>query len=97
MHHCMHQKQYVDKYNGKFDEGWDVARVKIFEKQKAMGIIPKDAVLPPANEGAREWNSLSPAEKKVYARLQQVFAGFLDHADAQIGRLIDSTGRNEDP
>jgi len=81
-------KAYVDKYNGKFDEGWDIARQKIFEKQKAMGIIPKDAVLPPVNEGARAWNTLSPAEKKVYARLQQVFAGYLDHADVQIGRLM---------
>ena len=81
-------KAFIEKYKGKFDMGWDVAREQIFQRQKEMGIIPKDAVLPPRNEDTREWNSLTLTEKKVYARLMEVFAGYLDHADQQIGRLV---------
>jgi arylsulfatase A-like enzyme len=81
-------KAFIEKYRGKFDMGWDAARKQIFERQKTMGIIPKNALLPPGNEDTREWNSLTTVEKKVYARLQEVFAGYLDHADQQIGRLV---------
>lgn len=81
-------KAFIQKYKGKFDMGWDVAREQIFQRQRAMGIIPKDAVLPLRNEETREWDKLTQTEKKVYARLQEVFAGYLTHADQQIGRLI---------
>ena len=81
-------KPYIDKYKGRFDAGWDAVRQQTFERQKKLGIIPADTQLPPANPGVAAWSSLSEPQKQVYTRLQEVFAGFLDHADAQIGRLI---------
>lgn len=89
--HQPHQapKAYVDKYKGKFDAGWDVIREQWFENQKKLGIVPEDAVFNPRNEYVQPWNSLSDKEKKLYARYMEVYAGYIDHADAQIGRVID--------
>ncbi len=88
--HSPHQvaQKYIDKYKGKFDEGWDVLRKKWFERQKSLGVIPQDAVLTRRNQLVKAWDSLSDKEKKVYARYMEVFAGFLDHADENIGRLM---------
>lgn len=86
-HHA--PKEYIDKYKGAFDEGWDVIREKWFVKQKELGVIPQDAELTPRNELVRPWNSLSEDEKKIAARYMEVFAGMLEHTDAQIGRLIE--------
>lgn len=83
-------KKYIDKYKGKFDQGWDKVREEIFENQKKLGVIPQNAVLNPRNKMIPAWDELSGDEMKVYARLQEVFAGFLDHADTQIGRLLDA-------
>ncbi|MFM7095931.1 MAG: arylsulfatase [Gemmataceae bacterium] len=83
-------KEFIAKYQGKFDQGWDKIREETFERQKAMGIIPSNSVLPPANPGIEPWNNLNDNQKKVYTRLQEVFAGFLDHADHNLGRLIES-------
>jgi arylsulfatase A-like enzyme len=88
-------KSYIDKYKGRFDQGWDKVREETFERQKKMGVIPADTVLPPSNPGVDAWSSLNDNQKRVYARLQEVFAGFVDHADAQIGRLtaaLDAMG-----
>jgi len=89
--HSPHQapKEYIDRYKGKYDEGWDVIREKWFENQKKLGIIPEDSVLNPRNEYVRAWNDLNDNEKKVFAKYMEVFAGFVEHADAQIGRVID--------
>jgi arylsulfatase A-like enzyme len=87
--------EYIDKYKGKFDEGWDMIREETYERQKKMGVIPPDTVLPPPNPGVPLWSSLSADQMKVYERLQEVFAGFLDHTDHQIGRLtaaLDAMG-----
>jgi len=81
-------KEYIDKYKGKFDKGWDEVRLQTFERQKAMGIIPSNSVLPPRNPGVKPWDELNENQKRVYLRLQEVFAGFLNHADTQIGRVI---------
>jgi arylsulfatase A-like enzyme len=83
-------KAFIEKYNGKFDQGWDKVREETFERQKKLGIIPQNAVLPPANPGVQAWSELNDIQRKVYTQLQQVFAGYLDHADTQIGRLIAS-------
>lgn len=83
-------KAYIDKYKGRFDQGWDKVREETFERQKAMGIIPADTELPPPNPGIQAWSELNDAQKHVYTRLQEVFAGFLDHTDHHIGRLIDA-------
>lgn len=81
-------KEFIEKYRGKFNQGWNQVRRETFERQKKMGIISVDAVLPPPNPGIRDWDNLSDDEKKVYCRLQECFAGFLDHTDHHIGRLI---------
>ena len=89
--HSPHQapKEFIDKYRGKYDEGWDVARERWFAKQKDLGIVPADTVLAPRNPGVEPWDELADANKALYARMQEAFAGFLDHTDKQIGRLID--------
>jgi arylsulfatase len=91
-------KKNIDKYKGRFDKGWDLVRQEIFDRQKRMGVIPANAVLPSRNQGVQAWDELSETQKKVYTRLQEVFAGFLDHADEHIGRLmaaIDDMGIRE--
>lgn len=89
--HSPHQapKEYIDRYKGKFDEGWDVIRERWFENQKKLGIIPENTVLTPRNELVKAWAELSADEKKVYARYMEVFAGFLEHTDEQIGKVVD--------
>jgi arylsulfatase A-like enzyme len=82
-------KAYIDRYQDAYDKGWDAIREERFARQKTMGIIPKDAVLTPRDSSIPAWETLTPTEKKVFARYMAVYAGFLEHADAQIGRLID--------
>ncbi|MCD7824394.1 MAG: arylsulfatase [Clostridiaceae bacterium] len=93
--HCPHQvpKKYVDKYKGRFDEGWDVIREKIFKKQKEIGIIPEDAKLTERNQFVPAWDSLNENQKKLFARYMEVYAGFIEHTDEQIGRVIDYINR----
>jgi arylsulfatase A-like enzyme len=86
-HHA--PKAYIDKYKGMFDEGWDVYRQKVFEKQKKLGIIPKNAALTEHNYLADPWDSLTDKQKKVFPRFMEVFAGYLDYTDEQLGHLLD--------
>jgi len=81
-------RAFIGKYQGRFDQGWDKVREETFERQKKLGIIPPDSQLPPANPGVQPWSELNDNQKKVYTRLQEVFAGFVDHADQNIGRLM---------
>jgi arylsulfatase len=89
--HSPHQapQAYLEKWRGKFDAGWDVARDEWFARQKAMGVIPPTAKLAPRNPGVRPWDELGEDEKRFACRLQEAFAAMLEHTDAQIGRLID--------
>ena len=89
--HSPHQapRPFIEKYRGKFDEGWDVMRERWHARQIALGVIPPDAVLTGMNPGVRPWADMSDDERRLCARHQEVFAGFLDHTDAQIGRLTD--------
>lgn len=86
-HHA--PKEYIERYKGKFDEGWDVLRERWYENQKKLGIIPENTVLNPRNEYVPAWDDLSPDEKKVSARYMEAFAGMLTHVDEQIGRVVD--------
>lgn len=90
--HAPHQApaEYLEKYRGAFDEGWDVFRQRWFERQLELGIIPPGTQLAPRNPGVEAWDDLSPAGKAVSARLQEAFAAFLEHTDAQIGRLVEA-------
>jgi arylsulfatase len=89
--HSPHQapRQYIDKYRGRFDEGWDVMRERWHARQIELGVIPQDAVLTEMNSGVRPWAEMTDDERRLCARHQEVFAGFLDHTDAQIGRLTE--------
>ena len=89
--HAPHQPpaSYIDKYKGKFDGGWDELREKTLARQIAMGIVPKGTKLAPTDAFIKPWNSLTPVQKKVYARQMEVYAGFAEHTDDQISRLHD--------
>jgi arylsulfatase len=88
-------KEYIEKYRGRFNQGWNEVRRETFERQKRMGILSADAVLPPPNPGIRAWDDLSEDAQKVYCRLQECFAGFLDHTDHHLGRLLDALDEME--
>ncbi|XES78325.1 MAG: arylsulfatase [Candidatus Bathyarchaeia archaeon] len=82
-------KEWADKYKGKFDDGWEAYREKVFQKQKERGILPENAELSRHDPDVKPWSECSPEEKKVYSRMMEVFAGFLSHTDYHIGRLLD--------
>ncbi len=82
-------KEYIDMYKGRFDMGWDAYRREVFRRQKELGIIPASAVLTEDRVYAEAWDSCSDSEKRVLARYMEVYAGFLTHTDAQIGRLLN--------
>jgi len=81
-------KAWADKYKGQFDEGWDVYREKVFARQKALGILPKDAELSRHDPDVAQWKDLPADEQRLYARMMEVFAGFLSHVDHQYGRIV---------
>jgi arylsulfatase A-like enzyme len=83
-------KEWADKYKGKFDKGWDAVRAETLERQKAMGVIPANTVLGERPKDLAAWDSLPADQRKLFARQAEVFAGFLEHTDNQIGRLKQS-------
>jgi arylsulfatase len=87
-HHA--PKEYREKYKGRFDHGWDRQRELTHAKQREMGIIPTGTKLTPRPESIPSWDSRSADEKKVYARLMENYAGYMDYTDAEVGRLIES-------
>jgi arylsulfatase A-like enzyme len=89
--HGPHQvpKEWADKYKGKFDDGWDKYRERVFARQKQMGWIPKDAQLTPRPATLDSWDSIPDDEKPFQRRLMEVYAGFVEHADHHVGRVID--------
>ena len=82
-------REWADAYQGQFDDGWDAYREKVFARQKELGIIPSDAELSRHDPDVPPWDSLQAEEKRLYARMMEVFAGFLTHADHHIGRLLE--------
>ena len=87
-HHA--PKEYIKKYDGKFDRGWLKYREETFARQKAMGIIPKNAKLAPMPKDIMDWEKLSAKEKELYALQMEAFAGFTEHTDHEVGRLVDA-------
>lgn len=81
---------FIDHYRGRFDHGWEEERRQTFERQKELGIIPPNTDLPERNENIKLWDDLSADERRLFARLQETFCGFVDHTDAQIGRLVEA-------
>ena len=89
--HAPHQapQEYLDKYRGRYDEGWDLIRQHWFERQIELGVINPDTTLAPRNPGVEPWDDLSENQQRLACRLQETFAAFLDHTDDQIGRFVD--------
>jgi arylsulfatase len=90
-HHA--PEEYMIKYRGNFDMGWDKAREMILENQKRLGVIPKDTNLTERISEIPSWDSLPDEEKKLYARQMEVFAAQMDHVDHQIGRVVKELER----
>jgi len=86
-------KEWADKYKGKFDDGWDKYRERVFKNAKAKGWIPQNAQLTPRPETLAAWDSIPESEKPFQRRLMEVFAGFVEHTDAQVGRVVDEVDR----
>ncbi|MDH4103101.1 MAG: sulfatase-like hydrolase/transferase [Thermoleophilia bacterium] len=82
-------KEWADKYKGVFDDGWDAYREKTFARQKELGVVPADAELSRHDPDVPDWDSQPEAARQLYARMMEVFAGFLEHTDHQVGRLLD--------
>ncbi len=95
--HDPHQvpASWVEPYRGRFDEGWEVLRHQTFLRQQELGVVPPDTTLPERPSWVAAWDDLSPDERRVFARQMEVYAGFLTHTDAQIGRLVDFLARIE--
>ncbi len=81
---------WIAKWKGKFDQGWDRMREQTLARQIALGVVPKGTVLAPKPEVIPDWNTLSADEKRLYTRQAEVFAAFLDYTDHHIGRVIDA-------
>lgn len=81
-------KEWSDKYKGKFDQGWDKLREETLARQKALGVVPQDTQLAPKPEAIKDWDKLSDNEKKLFARQMEIFAGFGEYADYEVGRLL---------
>jgi arylsulfatase len=83
-------KQWSDKYRGQFDEGWDALREKIFSKQKQLGVIPQTAELTKRHDEIPAWDDMPDDLKPVLARQMEIYAGFMEQTDREVGRLIDA-------
>ncbi|MBD2490357.1 sulfatase-like hydrolase/transferase [Aulosira sp. FACHB-615] len=87
-HHA--PKEWIEKYKGKFNQGWDKLREETFARQKQQGVIPANAQLTPRPQELPAWDSLSAEQQKLYAHMAEVFAGFLAHTDYEVGKLINA-------
>ncbi|MCP5320543.1 MAG: arylsulfatase [Pseudomonadales bacterium] len=83
-------REWIERYRGRFDAGWDAMRGQILARQKELGVVPADTVLTPRPEGMPAWDSLDDRQKKLAARLMEVYAGYLAHTDHEVGRLLQA-------
>lgn len=81
-------KKYIEMYRGRFDKGWDIVREETLARQKQIGIVPPNTQLAARNIDVKAWSELTNDQRRLYARMQEVFAGFLTHCDENIGRLV---------
>ncbi len=86
--------EYLAAARGRFDEGYDVVRERVYQRQLAMGVIPEGTALAPRNPGVPPWDELTESQRLFSLRTQEAFAAMLEHADAQIGRLVDFLERS---
>ena len=85
-HHA--PKEWIEKYKGKFDDGWDSLREATLARQKAMGVVPTNAKLAPKPDDVKDWDNLTADEQKLFALQMETFAGFTEHTDNEVGRLV---------
>ena len=93
--HGPHQifREWADKYKGRFDDGWDAMRERVFKRQKELGWIPADTSLTARPESMASWESIPASQRAFQLRLMEVFAGFVEHVDVQAGKVIDELER----
>jgi arylsulfatase A-like enzyme len=92
-------RAFIEKYRGRYDVGWDAIRAARLKRQIALGVVPEGTSLAPRNPGVAAWEEVPADVKRLLVRLQETYAGFLEHTDAEIGRLLDyltSVGRLDD-
>ena len=92
-HHV--SREWFEPYAGAFDGGWEEMREGIYARQLEMGIIPRGTVNTPRPEWVQQWAGLSDGERRLFCRYMEVFAGFVTHTDAQIGRILDYLDKHE--
>jgi len=95
-HHA--PKEVMEKYKGRFDHGWDEERARRLARQKKLGLVRNDVMLPPSNPGVAPWATLGDDEKRSATRLQEAYAALLDYTDQQFGRLLaflEKVGRRD--
>jgi arylsulfatase len=85
-------KEWITRYKGKFDQGWDALREETLARQIKLGVVPADTKLAPRPEAIKDWASLSADEKKLFTRQMEIYAGFGEYADTEVGRLVDAIG-----
>lgn len=90
--HAPHQapREFIDRYCGRFDHGWDAWREEVFARQQASGLLPAGTQLSERPSWIPPWDSVSADERRLYARMMEVYAGFLEHTDHCVGRLLDA-------
>ena len=82
-------KEWADKYKGKFDQGWDALREEILARQKRLGVVPQDCQLTKRHDEIPAWDDIPADLKPVLARQMEIYAGFLEHTDHEVGRILD--------
>jgi arylsulfatase len=87
-HHA--PREWIEKFKGKFDQGWDKMREETLARQKQMGIVPQNTKLTPRPDNIPAWDSFDADHKRVFARMMEVYAAALSHADYQMGRILDA-------
>jgi arylsulfatase len=87
-HHA--PREWIAKFKGRFDQGWDKLREETLARQKQMGVVPQDTKLTERSRGIPAWDSLNADQKKVFARMMEVYAAALAHADHQMGRILEA-------
>ncbi|MFZ4704189.1 MAG: sulfatase-like hydrolase/transferase, partial [Candidatus Methylumidiphilus sp.] len=85
-------KDWIAKYKGKFDQGWDKLREETLARQIKLGVVPAGTPLAPKPEAIKDWDKLSADEKKLFSRQMEIFAAFGEYADTEIGRLVQAIG-----
>jgi arylsulfatase A-like enzyme len=91
-HHA--PKDWIAKYKGKFDQGWDKVREETLARQIKLGVVPPNTQLTKRPEQLAAWDALSADQKRLYARMMEVYAGALSHADNEIGRLLEAVAES---